>query len=128
VVNNHDVEGLRLALARGEVPADFENKLRRLEKGELMHRFIARQSRTFLALLMADGNGSYHQLQPTTRERLLRVLAYVRKDEDAIPDYRRGGFVDDQEEVRLAMAEFAPDIQQFKEWHLCHEVPARWNY
>ena len=52
------------------------------------------------------------------------MLAYVRKDDDAIPDYLPSGFMDDQQEVRAAAMELGPLLQAFKAWRLCHLVPA----
>jgi hypothetical protein len=55
------------------------------------------------------------------------VLAYVRKDDDAIADYKQNGFVDDQREVQAAAADLASLLNHFKSWHLCHQVPGLWN-
>jgi hypothetical protein len=58
---------------------------------------------------------------------LLRVLAYVRKDDDAIPDNRPDGFVDDQQEIRAMLNEMGGLLQSFKMWRLRHQVPEMWN-
>jgi hypothetical protein len=71
-------------------------------------------------------HGSYSQATPEVCERLLRVLAYVRKDDDSIPDYQAGGFVDDQQEVRKADTEYRSLLESFKAWRLRHQVPALW--
>ena len=117
---------MRDALGRGHLPADFEAKLNSLEQGDLLHRSVARHCRCFLALWQAAYDGSFTAATPDICERLLRVLAYVRKDDDSIPDYKAGGFVDDQHEVRKADMEFHPLLQSFKAWRLQHHVPALW--
>jgi hypothetical protein len=117
---------LREALARGHVPADFEAKLNHLAQGDLLHRTVARHCRSFIELLQAAHNGSYGQATPEVCERLLRVLAYVRKDDDSIPDYQPGGFVDDQQELRKADTEYRSLLEQFKAWRLRNQVPALW--
>ena len=114
LVSAHDVQGLIGALARGRLPADFEAKLARLHEGELIHRYVEQNSRLFFALLLAALESSFTQATAAERERLLRVLAYVRKDDDALPDYRPDGFVDDHQAVRAAAMELAPLMQAFK--------------
>ena len=81
----------------------------------------------FGALLVATEDGSFREGSPAERERLLRVLAYVRKDDDAIPDYRPEGLTDDQREMRAATVELDGLIQAFNAWRLCHQVPIMWR-
>jgi hypothetical protein len=126
LVTPEEMKTLRDALARSHVPADFEAKLNRLEQGDLLHRSVARHCRCFIALLQAAYEGSFTATAPDTCERLLRVLAYVRKDDDGIPDYKPGGFVDDQYEVRKANLEFHSLLQSFKAWRLQNHVPSLW--
>jgi hypothetical protein len=126
LVNAHEMQELREALIRGVLPHDFEAKLARLAEGDLTHRFLAQNSRLFAALLLAAWDGSFKEASPASCERLLRVLAYVRKDDDAVPDYRIGGFMDDQQEMRLAMTELQPLLKSFKAWRLRHQVPEMW--
>jgi hypothetical protein len=126
LVTSGEEETLQQELARGALPPDLETKLRRLAKDTLLHRFVEQQCRLFAALLLAAWAGSYHLATPADCRRLLRVLAYVRKDDDAIPDYKTGGFADDLQEVRAASTELAPLLHDFKAWHLCHQVPALW--
>jgi hypothetical protein len=126
LVNEHELEELRDALARGVLPPDFEAKLERLEQGDLMHRFVARNCRLFAALLLADRNGFFKEPSRANCERLLRVLAYVRKDEDAVPDYKPGGFTDDQREVLAAVTDLHRLLKSFKAWRLRHQVPGMW--
>jgi hypothetical protein len=117
---------LQEALAHGRVPPDFQAKLARLAGDNLRHHFIEQHSRLFLALLLAEHTGDFPPVSPVERERLLRVLAYVRKDDDAIPDSEPGGFVDDLEEVRAASRALAPLLERFKHWRLARQVPALW--
>jgi hypothetical protein len=127
LVSAHELHELREALARGTLPPDFEAKLVRLAEGDLLHRFLARNCRLFAALLAAARDGSFKEARPADCERLLRVLAYVRKDDDAIADYRIGGFMDDQQEMRMALAELHPLLKSFKAWRLRHQVPGMWS-
>jgi hypothetical protein len=126
LVSQAEVEILRAELARGIVPADLESKLSRLAKGGLRENFIEQNCRTIIALLSAAREGEYKGGDWADYERLLRVLAYVRKDDDAIPDYRPNGFDDDQQELRAAMLVLSPLLQRFKEWRLRHQVPELW--
>lgn len=125
-ITTHDLEALRAALACGHLPADFAGKLRKLSAGGLSHRFIEQNCRLFAALLMATEAGTFGDISPAERERLMRVLAYVRKDDDAIPDYAPAGFTDDQQEVRAAALELGGLLQNFKAWRLRYQVPAMW--
>jgi len=126
LVTAHDVQGLRSALAQGRLPADLETKLARLAGGSLIERYVEQNCRLFVALLLAAQKNTFTQATPVDRERLLRVLAYVHKDDDAIPDYKPGGFFDDQQEVRAAATELNPMLQSFKVWRLRHQVPGMW--
>ena len=126
LVNRREVEDLRHALLAGELPPDFEVKLHRLADEGLGDQVMEHNCRWFWALLEAARNGSFQKIAPSDCEQILRVLAYVRKDDDAIPDFLPGGFWDDQKEVRAAVTELAPLLQAFKAWRLRHEVPARW--
>jgi hypothetical protein len=127
LVTAHDVQGLRSALARGRCPADLEAKLARLSGGSLSERYVEQNCRLIVALLLAAQQNSFTQATPADRERLLRVLAYVRKDDDAIPDYRPDGFADDQQEMRAAAMELKPLLLDFKVWRLRHQVPEMWR-
>ena len=126
LITAHELEALRGALARGHLPSDFLEKLRILGSGELSHRFIEQNCRLFAALLLATEEGAFREAGPAERERLVRVLAYVRKEDDAIPDYTPEGFADDQQEVRAVLVELGGLLQAFKEWRLRHQVPAMW--
>jgi hypothetical protein len=126
LVTPHDVQGLRSALAQGRLPADLETKLARLAGGSLSERYVEQNCRLVVALLLAAQENSFTQATPADWERLLRVLAYVRKDDDAIPDYKPGGFLDDQQEVRAAATELKPLLLDFKVWRLRHQVPGMW--
>ena len=127
LVTPHDVQGLCSALTQSRLPADLEAKLTSLASGGLCERYIEQNSRLFVALLLAALENSFTKATPADRERLLRVLAYVRKDDDAIPDYKPGGFIDDQQEVRAAATELKPLLLDFKVWRLRHQVPGMWR-
>ena len=127
LITAHEVEELRSALAHGRLPADLEAKLAKLERGSLSDRYVAMNSRLICELLLASLEGPFTAATRADRERLLRVLAYVRKDDDAFPDYLPGGFIDDQQEVRAAAAELSRLLQAFKAWRLRHQVPAMWR-
>lgn len=126
LVTAREVAELRTALANGEIPADFEAKLNRLGEGSLSDRMIEQNCRLFIALLTSV-RGGFHQASWAQRDQLLRVLAYVRKQEDAIPDYRPDGFVDDHAEVRAARTELTQLLEGFKAWRLRHQVAAMWQ-
>jgi hypothetical protein len=51
------------------------------------------------------------------------VIQLLRKDDDAIPDYKPGGLTDDQREMRAATVALDGLIQAFKAWRLRHQVP-----
>ncbi len=125
-ITPHDLDALRDALARGCLPPDFLGKLKRLKDGDLSHHFVEQNCRLFAALLVATEDCSFREGSPAERERLLRVLAYVRKDDDAIPDYRPDGLSDDQREMRAATVALDGLIQRFKAWRLRHQVPIIW--
>jgi len=125
-ISPYELDALREALTRGSLPPDFLGKLKRLQDGDLSHHFIEQNCRLLAALLVATEAGTFRKPTPAERERLLRVLAYVLKDDDAIPDYQPGGLMDDQRELRAVMVELNGLIQAFKAWRLCHQVPVMW--
>ena len=125
-ITPHELEALRDALVRGRLPPDFLGKLKRLKDGDLTHHFIEQNCRLFAALLAATEDGNFREGSPAECERLLRVLAYVRKDDDAIPDYKPEGLTDDQKEIRAATVALDGLVQGFKVWRLRHQVPIMW--
>jgi hypothetical protein len=127
LVTPHELQGLRDALLDGRVPRDLEFKLAGLAGGSLLHRFVEQNSRLIIALLIAAYGGSFGEAKRPSLERLLRVLAYVRKDDDANPDYRPDGLVDDQQEIRAMLNEMGDLLQSFKMWRLRHQVPEMWR-
>jgi hypothetical protein len=127
LVTADDVQELRTAVAIGKLPPDFEAKLTKLGKGSLIERYVEHNCRLFFELLQAAPRSSFIRLTVSDRERLLRVLAYVRKDDDAIPDYLPGGYFDDQQEVRAEALELGPQLHAFKVWRLRHQVPGMWR-
>src|SRR5262245_50609201 len=100
LVTEHDLDKLRTEVKQGDIPADLAAKLDKLAKGNLGDRFIEQNCRTMFALLVAARMHSFKELSELECERLLSTLAYVRRDDDAIPDYQPKGFLDDQQEVR----------------------------
>ena len=126
LVTDQDLQQIRNAIARGTMPPDFEAKLRKLAAGSLLHRSVEQNCRLFIALLMAAHDGAFAEVDESERERLVRVLAYVRKDDDAMPDYKPEGFADDQREVRAVAMELGALRQAYKEWRLRHQVPKMW--
>ena len=127
LVTAQELQELREALMDGRPPRDLEIKLTRLENGSLLHRFVQQNARLMIALLVAAFSGSFREGTRAELERLLRVLAYVRKEDDATPDYRPDGFVDDQQEIRAMLSEMGDLLQSFKMWRLRHQVPAMWE-
>ncbi|HKS35658.1 MAG TPA: hypothetical protein VJW76_00610 [Verrucomicrobiae bacterium] len=126
-ITPQELETLRETLSRGCLPLDLIGKLKRLSKGDLSEHFIEQNCRLFAALLVAAEDGSFREGSRAERERLLRALAYVRKDDDAIPDYRPDGFADDQREMRAVTVELGALLKAFKAWRLRHQVPAMWS-
>lgn len=126
LVTAEDMQQMRNAIARGTMPTDFEAKLRKLAGGSLIHASVEQNCRLFIALLTAAHDGAFVEADESERERLLRLLAYVRKDNDAMPDYKPEGFVDDQHEVRVVATELGALLRAFKAWRLRHQVPNLW--
>lgn len=126
MLSSDEVRELRAAVANRTVPADFTNKLQTLAEGDMVMRYIAHHSVLLLEMLHAGCQGEFPWLSPSDFEQILRVLAYVRKEDDAIPDFLPSGYVDDQREIRLALTQLAPLLEAYKSWRLCKEVPARW--
>ena len=127
LVSAQELQDLKTALCRGQMPPDFEAKLCTLAGGSLIHRYIAQNCRLFIALLLATREGLFRHPTEADCDRLLRVLAYVRRDDDAIPDYKSNGFMDDQQEVRAAMTGLVHLLHSFKAWRLRHQVPEMWS-
>ena len=127
MVSDRELHELRNALMDGKLPPDLQAKLLHLAGDGLIHRFIAQNSRLIVSLLLAAYGGSFHEAHEACLERLLRVLAYVRKNDDAIPDCTAGGFADDQQEMRAAITEFAGLLDSFKAWRLRYQVPEMWR-
>jgi len=121
-----ELQQLRAALEHGALPPDLEAKLTRLANGDLVCRLLAHNCRLFTALFLAAKDGFFKEASPADCERVLRVLAYVRKDDDAIPDYLTNGFTDDQQEMRIVLTQLQPLIRSFKAWRLRHQVSGMW--
>src|SRR5438445_211580 len=91
IVTPGEIENLRHAITRRALPSDFEAKLDRLAGGDLTHRFVERTCRLFAALVLAAQDDRFAAASNADCERLLRVLAYVRKDDDVVADYKPSG-------------------------------------
>ena len=126
LVSRYEVKQLRDALERGEVPFDLQSKLLKLERGGVIHHFVQQYSQLIIALLQAAHDGEFRSVTTAECERLRRILAYVWKDDDLIPDYQPGGYTDDHQVVRAAIQDLAPLMHRFKLWRLRHQVPAMW--
>src|SRR5262249_22892295 len=87
-VSAQEVNELEHAISRGNLPADLERKLKELSGESLLHKSVEQTCRLFIALIQAAMQGIFRRATEAEKERILRVLAYVRKDEDAIPDYK----------------------------------------
>lgn len=126
-VTRAEIQAMADAVATGILPADFEAKLKSLARGDIIHQNIEKNCRRFFSLLQADRDGLFTELSPDQRQYLLAVLAYVRKDDDAVADYLPGGYVDDQSHVRAVTADFAPILEHFNLWRLRYQVPKLWT-
>jgi hypothetical protein len=126
LLTEHDLREIDEALVRERLPMDFEQKLSRLGRGTLTERYVEQNSGLIFSLLLASRQGAFAGVTSAADDLLLRVLAYVRKDEDAIPDYRLDGFKDDAQEIRAVEAELRPVLHAFKAWRLRHQVPGLW--
>ena len=127
LVTPTEMEELRNALMKGKLPADLEIKLRALAQGSLLHQSVEQNCRLFTSLLLAAEQSSFNEASRADLDRLLRVLAYVRKENDAISDFKPNGFVDDQQEVRAATNELGLLLRHFKDWRLRIQVPDLWT-
>jgi hypothetical protein len=127
LVTPQELQELRDSLMDGRPPRDLELKLTRLASGSLLHRFVEQNSRLMIALMAAAYGGLFREANRASLERLLRVLAYVRKEDDANPDQRPDGYVDDQQEIRAMLSEMGDLLQSFKAWRLRHQVPEMWH-
>src|SRR5258707_6526229 len=110
LVTENELEQLRRTLAQGRVPADLETKLETLSQGSLLHCSVEQNCRLFVSLLLASELSSFNDASRADLDRLLRVLAYVRKENDTIADFKPNGFVDDQQQVRAAVNDLAEVI------------------
>lgn len=126
LVTAPELDSLRRALALGGLPADLRRKLATLGPQDLKHEFLRRHGELIAGLLQASAQGNYLRAGPVDLGRLLRALAYLRKDDDAIPDPLPGGYADDYEEMRAVVAGCAPLLNDFKAWRLREAVPKLW--
>jgi hypothetical protein len=126
LVSARELQDLRAALEEGRVPLDLQAKLAVLAEGDMLHHFIGQNGQLFLSLLRAVEDGVFRGCTAAELERLVRVLAYVRKEDDAIPDSGARGYIDDHQEVRAVTRDLHRALSEFKQWRLRHEVPRLW--
>ena len=127
LVTPHELHALRQALRDGKLPVDLAAKLARLSAVDLRERYLQQNSVLFIGLWTAAETGAFVRARPEEREQLLRMLAYVRKDDDAIPDTWPGGFDDDHDLMRWLCGELRSVLESYKAWHLTHRVPLLWS-
>jgi hypothetical protein len=127
LVSAAETAALRASLSIGKVPQDLLDKLNRLHAEDYKEHYLQRQSWVLLALLVAAGDRGFNDISPWDRERLVRMIAYVRKDDDAIPDGWPHGFDDDHDLMRLTCNQLRPVLDAFKSWRLKRQVPRLWE-
>ena len=127
MVTEAEIKALNEALDQGHLPADLRAKLGGLRTDDPRELYLKRQSLLLGSLLMSPAAVAYCRLHPRVGERLLRMLAYVRKDDDVIPDTWSGGMADDHDLMRLTCRELREVLDTFKAWHLARRVPSLWN-
>ena len=114
-----EVEDLRRNIAEGLTPTDLQRKLNGLSEVDLVQYDLQRKARIIVCLLAAIREGGFGPAPLECEEHLLHVVAYLRKDNDAIPDQGpEGGWVDDLAEMREAWAEHREIITRFNDWRL----------
>jgi hypothetical protein len=127
MVTEAEINALCDSLREDRVPADLQAKLDRLRTDDPKESYLKRQSLLLASLLMSPSARGFCRLRPHDCERLLRMLAYVRMDDDAIPDTWSGGMADDHDLMRLTCADLREALETFKAWHLSRRVPLLWN-
>lgn len=127
MVTQAEMETLCDSLRQDHVPADLQAKLDRLRTNDPKELYLKQQSLLLASLLMSPAAQGFCTLRPNVCERLLRMLAYVRKDDDAIPDTWPDGMADDHDLMRLICTELRDALETFKAWHLSRRVPLMWN-
>jgi len=127
MVTGAEMSNLCEALHSGQLPPDLRSKINRLRADDLRECYLKQQSLLLASFLMSPGAIEFCRLRPQDCQRLLRMLAYVRKDEDAIPDTWPDGMLDDYELMRMICTEMREILDAYKQWHLSRRVPLLWN-
>ena len=127
MVTAEEMEALCDALHQDHLPPDLRAKMDRLRTNDPKEFYLKQQSLLLASLLMSSAALGFCSLRPQVCRRLLRMLAYVRKDDDAIPDTWPGGMADDHDLMRLTCTELREALETFKAWHLSQRVPLLWN-
>jgi hypothetical protein len=128
LVSAEELQAMVNAARKSQWPVDFEEKLDRLAHGDLQHNYLEQNCRLFCALLEAGLNGEFKEATPEELERLARVLAYVRKEDDVISDFRPLGYTDDFQQMRAAGSALGDLVRRFKYWRLRNQVPEIWRH
>jgi len=124
--DDEDLRLIRSGLDRPHLLAEFERKLQRLHNGSLLEHALEQHCRLFLSLLRSARLGLFPLLE-ADQERILRLLAYVQKEYDAIPDHQPQGFTDDFQEARAEAERLGSLLDRYKHWRLRHHVPSLWH-
>jgi len=127
MVTDAELKALGDALHQNQVPADLRAKLNRLRADDPRESFLKQQSLLLVSLLQSPAARSFCHLHPSVCEQLLRMVAYVRKDDDAIPDTWPGGMADDHDLMRMTCTELREELAAFKAWYLSRRVPYLWS-
>ena len=127
MVTEAEMQALCDALHQDRVPPDLRAKLDRLRADDPRESYLKQQGWLLASLLMSPAAQGFCRVHTRVCERLLRMLAYVRKDEDAIPDTWPGGMMDDHDLMRLTCTELRKVLDTFKAWHLSRRVPLLWH-
>ena len=127
MVTKAEMEALGDALQQNRVPQDLRAKLDWLRADDPKEFYLKQQSLLLASLLMSPAAREFCVLRPDDCERFLRMLAYVRKNDDAIPDLWPDGMADDHDLMRVTCRELREAIAAFKAWHLSRRVPLLWT-
>jgi len=127
MVTESEMHTLCDTLQQDRIPVDLRAKLDRLRTDDPRELYLKNQSLLLSSLLRSPAAREFCLARPDDCQRLLRMLAYVRKDDDAIPDTWPGGMVDDHDLMRLTCTELRQVLDTFKAWHLSRRVPLLWH-
>lgn len=127
MISSQEMNVLCHTLQKGLTPSDLAAKLSKLRDDSPKEYYLKQQSELLLSLLKSQASAEFCRIHPDECQLLLRALAYVRKDDDAVPDTLPGGFDDDHDVMRAVCVELKSSLDRFKAWHLTRRVPLLWN-